>query len=127
MRLVPVSTVRVKQCRSDLCSVLMDPFSLPNALSSHPAATTYDICKLISMVGRANGAIRLVSLLQPPPETVALFDELILVDAGRVIYSGPLDQIIPYFESLGYFLPESMDVADWLQVSKLCLQSMRCC
>lgn len=79
------------------------------------------------MVGRANGAIRLVSLLQPPPETVALFDELILVDAGRVIYSGSLDQIIPYFESLGYVLPDSMDVADWLQVSKLCLRSMCCC
>jgi hypothetical protein len=68
------------------------------------------------LVGRANGAIRLVSLLQPPPETVALFDELILVDSGRVIYSGPLVEVVPYFESLGYFVPDSMDVADWLQV-----------
>lgn len=79
------------------------------------AATTYDIIKLLSSVGKANGTIRLVSLLQPPPETVALFDELILVDSGRVIYSGQLDQVVPHFESLGYFLPDSMDVADWLQ------------
>jgi len=81
-----------------------------------PAATTYDIIKLLSLVGRTNGAIRLVSLLQPPPETVALFDELILIDSGRVIYSGPLEDVIPHFDSLGYFLPEAMDAADWLQV-----------
>jgi ABC-type multidrug transport system ATPase subunit len=79
------------------------------------AATTYDIVKLMSIVGKVNGKIRLVSLLQPPPETVALFDELILVDHGRVIYSGPLDGFVPYFESLGYFLPDNMDGADWLQ------------
>lgn len=73
----------------------------------------------MSIVGKVNGKIRLVSLLQPPPETVALFDELILVDHGRVIYSGPLDGFVPYFESLGYFLPDNMDGADWLQVGVL--------
>ena len=88
------------------------------------AATTYDIIKLLSSLGRANGAIRLVSLLQPPPETVALFDELILVDSGRVIYSGPLEEVVPYFESLGYFVPDSMDVADWLQVSLEAISSI---
>ena len=86
------------------------------------AATTYDIVKLLSLVGKANGAIRLVSLLQPPPETVALFDELILVDEGRVIYSGPLDGVTNYFESLGYSLPDNMDGADWLQVGDWCRQ-----
>lgn len=82
-----------------------------------PAATTYDIVKLMSLVGRINGTIRIVALLQPPPETVALFDELILVDSGRVIYSGPLDEVVPHFNSLGYNLPDRTDAADWLQVS----------
>ena len=79
------------------------------------AATTFDICKLMGDVNRMMGTIKLVSLLQPPPETVALFDELILIDSGRVIYSGPVDSVVHYFESLGYFIPERMDVADWLQ------------
>jgi hypothetical protein len=94
----------------------LSPNVLINAAPDVAAATTYDIVKLMSIVGKVNGKIRLVSLLQPPPETVALFDELILVDHGRVIYSGPLDGFVPYFESLGYFLPDNMDGADWLQV-----------
>jgi ABC-type multidrug transport system ATPase subunit len=58
--------------------------------------------------------IKIVSLLQPPPETVALFDELILIDSGRIMYAGPLDDVVGHFESLGYVLPDRTDVADWL-------------
>jgi hypothetical protein len=61
--------------------------------------------------------IHIVSLLQPPPETFGLFDGLILVSEGQVIYSGPVDKVVHHFESLGYMIPERMDVADWLQVS----------
>ena len=63
------------------------------------------------------GTINVISLLQPPPETVALFDELILLDSGRIMYAGPVDEVVGHFESLGYKLPERTDVADWLLVS----------
>lgn len=56
--------------------------------------------------------------MQPPPETVALFDEIILLDSGRVIYNGPIDDVLPHFESLGYQIPDRMDLADWLQVRR---------
>lgn len=46
--------------------------------------------------------IKIVSLLQPPPETFALFDELILISEGQIIYSGPVEKVVPHFESLGY-------------------------
>jgi ABC-type multidrug transport system ATPase subunit len=67
-------------------------------------------------VNSLNRYVKVVSLLQPPPETFALFDELVLVSAGKVIYSGPVEEVVPYFESLGYELPDRMDAADWLQV-----------
>jgi hypothetical protein len=54
--------------------------------------------------------------LQPPPETVANFDELILISEGMVIYSGPMEDVIDHFNILGYDIPERMDLADWLQV-----------
>jgi ABC-type multidrug transport system ATPase subunit len=79
------------------------------------AATTYDICRLLGEVNRMRKSIRLVSLLQPPPETVALFDEVILLDQGRVLYTGPVDEVIQHFRSLGYHQPERMDPADFLQ------------
>lgn len=93
-----------------------------NQISSHfwlvcpAAATTYDICKLLSEVTALTKTVKIVTLLQPPPETFALFDNLILLSEGKIIYSGPMEEVVPYFESLGYSLPDRMDVADWLQV-----------
>lgn len=53
-------------------------------------------------VNRLTRQIKVVSLLQPPPETFALFDELILVSDGEIIYSGPVENVVPHFENLGY-------------------------
>ena len=87
-----------------------------------PAATTFDITRLIGVVNRMTERITVVSLLQPPPETVALFDDVILVSEGMVIYCGPVDRVEEYFNSLGYGIPERMDLADWLQV---CTSTLR--
>ena len=64
---------------------------------------------------KAAGTTRLVSLLQPGPETFSLFDEVILLMEGRLIYAGPIDEVVDYFASLGYEQPNTMDVADFLQ------------
>mmetsp|Transcript_2153 Transcript_2153/g.3908 ORF Transcript_2153/g.3908 Transcript_2153/m.3908 type:complete len:1099 (-) Transcript_2153:1265-4561(-) len=79
------------------------------------AATTFDITQLMGEVTRMMDIVKIMSLLQPPPETVALFDELILLDKGLVLYSGPVTEVVPYFESLGYVIPCRVDPADWLQ------------
>jgi ABC-type multidrug transport system ATPase subunit len=71
--------------------------------------------KLIKFGGKLTNTCKIISLLQPPPEVVALFDETILVSDGKIIYCGPTCDIIDHFEALGYSLPERMDVADWLQ------------
>jgi ABC-type multidrug transport system ATPase subunit len=80
------------------------------------AATTFDIIRLLGAVNKITNTLKLVSLLQPPPETVAVFDDLIVLSEGKVIYCGPVQDVIPHFNSLGYEIPERMDVADWLQV-----------
>ena len=79
------------------------------------AATTFDICKTLGQGARCRRTVLLVSLLQPPPETVALFDEIILLDKGRILYAGPVDEVTAHFKSLGYQKPPRMDTADWLQ------------
>ena len=68
------------------------------------------------MVSRIRNLTFVVSLLQPPPETFANFDELILLSEGKIIYTGPVDEVIEHFSSLGYEIPDRIDVADWLQV-----------
>lgn len=64
---------------------------------------------------KAAKTTRLVSLLQPGPETFSLFDEVILLAEGHVIYAGPIDDAVGHFASLGYRQPNTMDVADFLQ------------
>ena len=55
-------------------------------------ASTVDILRIISYVSRLLSRISVVSLLQPSPETVAMFDEIILLsDGGNVIYTGPTE------------------------------------
>lgn len=70
------------------------------------AATTYDITRLMGTATRLTKTIKIVSLLQPPPETVANFDEIIVVSEGKIIYSGPLEDVLNYFNGLGYDVPE---------------------
>lgn len=56
-----------------------------------------------------------MSLLQPGPETFSLFDEVILLAEGRLVYAGPVEEVVEYFAALGYRPPDTMDVADFLQ------------
>ena len=60
---------------------------------------TYNVSYTSSIVNfaKAAGTTRLVSLLQPGPETFSLFDEVILLAEGQLIYSGPIDQVVDYF------------------------------
>mmetsp|Transcript_7724 Transcript_7724/g.15931 ORF Transcript_7724/g.15931 Transcript_7724/m.15931 type:complete len:795 (+) Transcript_7724:147-2531(+) len=79
------------------------------------AAATYDICHSMVDFARQVGTTRIVSLLQPGPETFALFDEVVVLSEGLVVYAGPVGDAMSYFESLGYKLPATVDVADFLQ------------
>ena len=60
----------------------------------------------------------LVALLQPPPEVYDLFDDILLLSDGRVVYHGPREQVVPFFKSVGFAPPERKCVADFLQVSR---------
>jgi len=80
------------------------------------AASTYDICFSLMNFTRLNRHTRVISLLQPSPQTVSLFDEVILLSEGRILFAGPIAKVEKYFARLGYVAPDCMDVADFLQV-----------
>ncbi|KAJ0079936.1 hypothetical protein Patl1_24536 [Pistacia atlantica] len=48
----------------------------------------------------------LISLLQPPPKTFELFDDIILMVEGKVVYQGPRDQTVEFFEDCGFRCPQ---------------------
>lgn len=78
-------------------------------------ASTVDILRILSYVSRIFSRITVVSLLQPSPEAVALFDEVILLgDGGYVIFAGPTENACDYFRDMGFVQPTAMDDADFL-------------
>ena len=90
--------------------MLMDCIS--NGLDS---ATTFDIVRAIGQINKMLGTTIFISLLQPPPDVYHLFDEVVVLSEGQVIYHGPRDEVIRYFSSLGYKCPPLVDDADFLQ------------
>jgi len=56
-----------------------------------------------------------MSLLQPAPETFDLFDDIILLSEGQIVYHGPRENAMDFFESCGFKCPERKGVADFLQ------------
>ncbi|GKD48321.1 pleiotropic drug resistance protein 1 [Tanacetum coccineum] len=56
-----------------------------------------------------------ISLLQPAPETYDLFDHIILMTYGKIVYQGPREHVLNFFESMGFRCPERKGVADFLQ------------
>lgn len=54
------------------------------------SSTTYQIVKCIRNIAKLRRATILVSLLQPPPETFNLFDDVMLLSEGALQSSNPL-------------------------------------
>ncbi|XP_073062087.1 ABC transporter G family member 31 isoform X2 [Primulina eburnea] len=79
------------------------------------SSTTYQIVNCIRNFVHVMEGTVLMALLQPAPETFELFDDLILLSEGYLIYQGPRANVIEFFESLGFRLPPRKSVADFLQ------------
>ena len=56
-----------------------------------------------------------MALLQPAPEVYELFDDILLMAESHVIYHGPKEDVLPFFEHLGFKLPPRKGIGDFLQ------------
>ncbi|XP_077234885.1 ABC transporter G family member 39-like isoform X2 [Tasmannia lanceolata] len=79
------------------------------------SSTAFQIVKFMSQVAHVTDGTMLISLLQPTPETFDLFDDIILLSEGQIVYQGPCDKILDFFEFIGFKCPERKGVADFLQ------------
>ncbi|KAF8696862.1 hypothetical protein HU200_036501 [Digitaria exilis] len=79
------------------------------------SSTTFQIIKSLRQAIHILGGTALISLLQPAPETYELFDDIILLSDGQIVYQGPREGVLEFFLSLGFKCPERKGVADFLQ------------
>nr|KJB07167.1 hypothetical protein B456_001G003100 [Gossypium raimondii] len=88
---------------------------MDNISTGLDSSTTYQIVNCIKQSIHIFNKTAIISLLQPPPETFELFDDIILLSEGRIVYQGPRDHVLKFFESMGFKCPERKGVADYLQ------------
>ncbi|XP_030972623.1 pleiotropic drug resistance protein 1-like isoform X3 [Quercus lobata] len=79
------------------------------------SSTTFQIVNCLKQNIQILHGTALISLLQPPPETYDLFDDIILLSNGQIVYQGPREQVLEFFESVGFKCPQRKGVADFLQ------------
>jgi ABC-type multidrug transport system ATPase subunit len=79
------------------------------------SSTTFQIVKCLSQFCHVMEATILMSLLQPAPETFQLFDDIILLSEGQVVYHGPKENVLEFFRGCGFKCPERKGIADFLQ------------
>ncbi|KAI8531785.1 hypothetical protein RHMOL_Rhmol11G0162400 [Rhododendron molle] len=91
-------------------ALFMDEIS--NGLDS---STAYQVIACLQQLAHVTDATILVALLQPAPEIFDLFDDIILMAEGKIVYHGPRSHIVEYFEDCGFRCPERKGVADFLQ------------
>ncbi|KAM1120131.1 hypothetical protein TB2_044173 [Malus domestica] len=79
------------------------------------SSTTFQIVKFMRQMVHILDVTMVISLLQPAPETCDLFDDIILISEGQIVYQGPRENVLEFFEHMGFRCPERKGVADFLQ------------
>ena len=89
---------------------------LDEPTSGLDAFSAVQVCQLLQKVARA-GASVLFTIHQPSSRVFREFDNLILLNKGRVMYQGSVDHVSNYFETRGHPCPEKYNPSDWIMVS----------
>ncbi|KAG4048774.1 hypothetical protein JG687_00011290 [Phytophthora cactorum] len=78
------------------------------------SAAAFDIISTQRSLAKTFNKTIVISLLQPSPEVYELFDDVLLLNDGYVVYHGPRSEAQSYFEDRGFKCPPNRDVADFL-------------
>ncbi|XP_016174016.1 pleiotropic drug resistance protein 1-like isoform X2 [Arachis ipaensis] len=79
------------------------------------SSTTFQIVSSLKQYVHILNGTAFISLLQPTPETYELFDDIVLISDGEIIYQGPREHVLDFFHCMGFNCPERKSVADFLQ------------
>ncbi len=75
--------------------------------------TAFNVIESLKELARKGRTI-VATIHQPSSKMFMAFDDLVLLEDGKVIYAGPVSSVLDYFSSLGYVCPEFENPADFL-------------
>ena len=96
--------------RVSLCNLLISPppvLLVDELTSGLDSSMAFDILQCLrELVTSSNGNLSiLLTIHQPPMRTLELFDNILLLGGGSMLYFGTLREVTPYLGSLGFTPP----------------------
>ncbi|KAJ5634330.1 ABC transporter G family member [Penicillium herquei] len=98
------------------CELVTSPsiLFLDEPTSGLDAYNAFNVVECLVTLAKTYNRTVIFTIHQPRSNIVALFDRLILLAAGRTVYSGPFSTCQRYFDQLGYTCPPGFNIADYL-------------
>ncbi|CAI0551897.1 unnamed protein product [Linum tenue] len=84
-------------------------------ISGSDLAATYRLVDTIRTVSRIQQSSAVMALTQLSQDVFDLFDRVLLLREGQVLFQGPRQDAIPYFTKLGYAKPSHVDCYEFLE------------
>ncbi|CCK72460.1 uncharacterized protein KNAG_0K00950 [Huiozyma naganishii CBS 8797] len=78
------------------------------------AYSAYLVVKTIRKLAEDDGRIFIMSIHQPRSDIMFLLDKVCILSKGNIVYCDAVDKMIPYFESMGYKVPQLVNPADYI-------------
>ncbi|XP_021692482.2 ABC transporter G family member 37 [Hevea brasiliensis] len=88
-------------------------YDQPFSGSDLPA--TYSLVDTIRTISRIQQSSAIMSLTQLSQDIFDLFDRIILLGDGHVLFQGPRQDAVPYFAKLGYTKPSHIESNEFLE------------
>jgi ABC-type multidrug transport system ATPase subunit len=98
------------------CELVTSPsiLFLDEPTSGLDSYNAYNVIECLVGLARDYHRTVIFTIHQPRSNIYALFDQLVLLAKGRVVYSGPAQQeVIAHFSRLGYECPLGFNIADY--------------
>ncbi|CAM0136040.1 FAD-dependent urate hydroxylase, variant 2 [Umbelopsis sp. WA50703] len=98
------------------CELVTSPsiLFLDEPTSGLDAYNAYNVVESLVTLARDYNRTVVFTIHQPRSNIVALFDHLLLLAKGHVIFSGQQMRVQSYFKSIGYDCPPGFNIADYL-------------
>ncbi|KAK1245801.1 hypothetical protein MKX07_004870 [Trichoderma sp. CBMAI-0711] len=98
------------------CELVTSPsiLFLDEPTSGLDAYNAYNVVECLVTMAKNYKRTVIFTIHQPRSNIVALFDRLILLAQGKLVYSGLFSQCQPYFDDIGYECPPGFNIADYL-------------
>ena len=98
------------------CELVTSPsiLFLDEPTSGLDAFNAFNVVECLVTLAKTYNRTVIFTIHQPRSNIVALFDQLMLLAKGRIVYSGPFSTCQAYFDHIGYSCPPGFNIADYL-------------